>query len=92
MFAETDERGEFTLSDRGKVIFLRHGGYKPVALISSRLSDAVEVTMEDVQESDTQIPSCKQSSNQFDFAGFKLTLPKVQSSGEAKILTMLMSG
>lgn len=72
---ETDARGEFTLSCRGKVIFFRHDDYKPVALISSKLSDLVAVTMENSKGTEATVPSCEQSPNQF-FSYHKINIPE----------------
>ena len=77
-YTETDDQGRFRLPDRGEVIFLRHFGYRPVVLISSKLTDALEIVMEDAGPTEFQVPSCDRSDSikRFTFAGFSFAVPK----------------
>src|SRR5215471_13523962 len=77
-YSETDDQGRFRLPNRGEVIFLQHIGYRPVVLISSKLTDALDIAMEDAGPTEFRVPSCDRSDSnkRFTFAGFSFAVPK----------------
>jgi hypothetical protein len=60
METTTNEKGQFRLYDRGRVIFLQHNGYRPVVLVSEGLKNEIEIVMEEAKQTEWLIPPCGQ--------------------------------
>jgi hypothetical protein len=75
---ETDDKGRFFLPNRGDVIFLQRNGYRPVVLMSNKLTDRIDLAMEESEPTEVQVPSCEKSfsGRRFTFGPFGLVIPK----------------
>ena len=71
----TDSRGMFKLAKPGKVIFLQHSGYRPLAKVVDTPTRRIEITLEDAIASERIIPICAKSNISNVFLGSNIRMP-----------------